>query len=100
MSAISYVEVFQGVGRGGDPTATRAVLDRLLAVVPILPFSMIEATRCATIREHLLAQGRRVRARELDLMVAATAIEHDLVLVIRNVRDYRDVPNLRRHDIA
>lgn len=62
--------------------------------MPVLPFSVAEARRCAGIRRTLRSQGRRVSTRALDLMIAATAIEHQLVLVTRNVRDYRDVPGL------
>ena len=36
--------------------------------------------RCTGFREMLRVQGRRVNQRALDLMIAATALEHDLVL--------------------
>ena len=43
-------------------------------------------------------QGKRVGQRALDLIVAATAIEHDLVLVTRNVRDYADIPQIKLYE--
>ncbi|HUZ03134.1 MAG TPA: hypothetical protein VMU89_22540, partial [Thermomicrobiaceae bacterium] len=52
------------------------------------------ARRCAELREELRRQDRRVRARALDLMVAATALQYDLTLVTRNIADYDDVPGL------
>jgi predicted nucleic acid-binding protein len=59
------------------------------------PFGRAEAQRCAEIREVLRSEGKRVRQRALDLMIAATALEHDLTLVTNNAADYQDVPGLR-----
>jgi predicted nucleic acid-binding protein len=40
--------------------------------------------------------GRKaVKARALDLMNAAIALEHDLILVTRNIEDYKDIPDLK-----
>lgn len=35
---------------------------------------------------------------DLDLLVAATAVRHDLVLVTRNLRDFADLPGLTVED--
>ena len=45
-------------------------------------------------RVQLRSQGRSVRNRALDLLIAATAIQHNLTLVSRNADDYRDIPGL------
>lgn len=94
MSIVPYMEAFQGTLREPDPVASQAQLDILVASVPILPLSDAVARRCARLRETLREQGRRVGSRALDLIVAATALEHELILVTRNVRDYRDIPGL------
>jgi predicted nucleic acid-binding protein len=62
--------------------------------VPVLPFDLAIARRTARLRADLAAQGRRTRTRALDLIVAATALEHGLTLVTRNKADYQDIPNL------
>jgi tRNA(fMet)-specific endonuclease VapC len=95
MSAVSYMEASQGIDRGPDADGKAAALAALATTVPVLPFSVPEARRCAAIRESFRRQGRRVNSRALDLMIAATAIEHGLILVSRNTRDYRDVPDLQ-----
>lgn len=100
ISAISYMEAFQGIGRGLDPDADEVALGAIVARIPILPFSQAEARRCASLRETLRDQGRRVNSRALDLLIAATAIEHELILVTRNLRDYRDVPGLSLYGSA
>ncbi len=45
----------------------------------------------------LLEQGRRLDRTysQPDLLIAATALEHDLTLVTRNVRDFEDIEGLR-----
>ena len=95
VSVITYMEVFQGIDREPDPAAAEVRLGHLLTVMTVLPISQQVARRCAFLRRALRQQGRRIGPRALDLLVAATSIEHDLTLVTRNFDDYRDVPDLR-----
>ena len=53
------------------------------------------AERAGEIRGELRARGRPVDHRTLDILVAATALHHDLTLVTRNIRHFSDVPHLR-----
>jgi len=55
------------------------------------------ARRCARLRLDLKNRGKRVRSRALDLITAATALEHGLTLVTRNTVDYHDIPGLTLH---
>lgn len=64
-------------------------------IVPVLPFSRSIAKRTAKLRLELRQQGRSVNNRALDLIIAATALEHDLTLVTRNRKDYDDIAVLR-----
>jgi len=94
ISIVTYMEVYQGVERSDEPKEAERQLASFLESVPLLPISPAVARRCAGLRETLRRQGRRVNNRALDLLIAATAIEHNLTLVSRNVRDYADVPGL------
>ena len=94
ISVITYIEIYQGVYRRPGPAATEA-LAGLMATTPVLPISLTVAERCARLRESLRRQGRRVNSRAMDLIIAATALEHDLTLVSRNVADYRDIAGLK-----
>ena len=91
------MEVYQGIMRAADRERAEAGFDAFVATTALLPFSPAVARRCAALREQLRQEGKRVRARALDLIVAATALEHDLVLVTRNRDDYADIPDLRLH---
>ena len=48
-------------------------------------------------REALKRQGKRVRPRALDLLIAATTLHYGLTLVTRNRDDYQDIPALHLH---
>lgn len=60
-----------------------ALVERLHAVYPITP---IIAQRAGALRGQFQAQG--IIRSAPDMLIAATAIEHQLVLATRNVRDF------------
>jgi predicted nucleic acid-binding protein len=94
VSIITRMEAWEGIYRAPDPRATERKYRAFSDAVPLLPFRTATATRCARLRHDLRQQGRSVRARALDLMIAATALEYGLTLVRRNRPDYRGIPNL------
>lgn len=88
ISIVTYMEVYQSTLRSEDPTQAEARLREFLSAVPVLPFSPSTARRCAVLREQLTRQGKRVRRRALDLLIAGTALEHNLTVVTRNREDF------------
>ena len=94
ISAITHMEVLDGVLGRTDSAMARADVNVFVTSVAVLPFSLREVERCAQLRTDLRRRKRAIRARFLDLMIAATTISHGLALVTRNVADYRDVPGL------
>lgn len=98
ISIITYMEVYQGTPRSLDPERAQEQFERFLAVVSTLALSPAVARRCARLREELKRHGRRVRYRALDLVIAATALEHGLQLVTRNLADYADIADLALYE--
>jgi tRNA(fMet)-specific endonuclease VapC len=94
ISIVTYMESYQGTFRRPDPIASQTQAASIIGRIPVLPFSLETAERCARLRHDLSTQGRRVRSRVLDLMIAATALEYNLALVTRNRADYEDIPGL------
>jgi predicted nucleic acid-binding protein len=94
ISIITYMEAYQGVLRSSDPENAAHRFDALLRAIRLVSITTAVARRCAGIREDLRSKGRRVKSRALDLLIAASAIEHGLTLVTRNAADYRDIPGL------
>ena len=95
ISIITYMEAYQGVERSPHPEEAQNKLSALLDSLPVVSLSPAVAQRCARLRETLRKQGKRVNARSLDLIIAATALEYNLTLVTRNTEDYADVPGLK-----
>jgi tRNA(fMet)-specific endonuclease VapC len=95
LSVISYLEIVEGVEAGATPHRARLGLRSFLRGTRMLVVSRPIAERAAAIRLDLRRQRRQVHERALDILVAATAIEHGLVLVTRNTRDYADIPGLQ-----
>jgi tRNA(fMet)-specific endonuclease VapC len=98
LSVVSFHEQVLGchtyIGRArtsADVVRGHGMLGRLLsnyAAVSVLPF---DAAVAATF-DGLVA--RRVRVGTMDLRIAAIALTHGLILVTRNVRDFRQIPGL------
>lgn len=95
VSIITYMEAYQSTLRGADPVKADVQLAGFLSSVPVIPFSTSTARRCAALREHLAGEGKRVRQRALDLLIAATSLEYHLTLVTRNRDDFKDIPDLQ-----
>jgi len=100
ISIITYMEVYQGVVRSVNVKEARAKFQTFRRSVPVLPFSLTVAKRCAVLREQLKHEQKRVKSRALDLLNAAIAIEHNLTLVTRNIEDYQDIPGLELYPLA
>lgn len=88
LSVVSIGEIERGIARQRtrDPAfadALGAWLDRLLALYRdrILPFDVDSARRWGRLSARLGNNGA-------DLIIAATAAEHGLTVVTRNVRDF------------
>jgi tRNA(fMet)-specific endonuclease VapC len=81
--------------RSPDLVAAEAAFNAFVEALVVLPLSVNVARRCAHLRHQLKQEGKRVNARALDLLIAATAMEHQLVLVTRNRDDYTDISGLR-----
>ncbi|MBV9099935.1 MAG: type II toxin-antitoxin system VapC family toxin [Candidatus Dormibacteraeota bacterium] len=80
-SVVTRCELYAG------RTTREAVIDRLLAPYDELPIDRAIAQRAGRLRG-----GTFIRTP--DALVAATAIEHRLTLLTRNVRDYAEVRGL------
>jgi len=65
---------------------------RLLEALPSIPFGSAEAQRAANLRSKLSRIGKPIGP--YDLLIAATALEHQLTIVTHNLREFRRVEGL------
>lgn len=93
ISIITYFELYEGVVYGHDPVRAQSRLGDLLRKMDVLPVTITIARRTAILSGSLRALGQLIPSS--DLLIAATAIEHDLTLVTGNRRHFDRVPGLR-----
>jgi tRNA(fMet)-specific endonuclease VapC len=95
ISIINYAEVYHRIYGGRDPKAGDRTFRKLLRTMNVLGVSRTVARRAATIGSHLRSQGKPLALP--DLLIAATALQYDLILVTRNLRHYQRIPDLKLH---
>lgn len=96
VSAITVGELFTWAGRRGVSPTRLIAIRELLSNTAIIDVTTVIAEQFGTLRAALLDSGRI--APEMDLLIAATALAHNLTLVTHNTRDFDYVPGLRLQD--
>ncbi|MCX7016270.1 MAG: type II toxin-antitoxin system VapC family toxin [Candidatus Sumerlaeota bacterium] len=96
ISAITKAELLYGARHSARPAANLRLLDSLFAVFVSLPFDDPCAEHHAAIRADLSARGQLIGPH--DLLIAATALAHDLTLVTHNTKEFSRVIGLRIED--
>lgn len=101
IAAVTAAELLFGVERAG--TAARrarrgAFVEGLLAIVPTIPFGLLEARRHAQLWADLTRKGKPIGPH--DLVIAATALAHDFGLATLNATEFGRVPGLRLVETA
>ena len=96
VSVITVGELYTWALRASaPPRRLQSLLDLLNDITPLDITSQI-AHKFGEVRTSLLDVG--TPAPDLDLLIPATALVHNLTLVTHNTRDYANVPGLRVHD--
>jgi tRNA(fMet)-specific endonuclease VapC len=94
--SVVEAELYHGATKYGRPTRRKAALDAFLAPFHSLPFDSACVPQYARIRDHLERRGSRIGAN--DLLIAAIALTHDLIVVTHNSDEFRRVPGLPVED--
>ena len=93
ISLITYGELYEGSYYAKAPQLALAALDDFLIDKEIVPLSQAVIERFAILRGQLPRIVRQ-QVGDMDLLIAATAMEHGLTLLTLNVRDFQLVPGL------
>lgn len=96
ISAITLGELSTWASRKKASPRRLAMLQALLSDVVVLDVDARVAGRFGQLRAALLDAGRPTP--EMDLLIAATALEHGLALVTHNVADFANIPGLKIED--
>ena len=95
ISIITYGEIYEGIYFGRNPDHSERVFQQFLRSVHVLPLNRLIMRRFAMLRGNLRSQGMSVN--DPDLLIAATAMFHDLSLVTGNTRHFDRIPDLKIH---
>ncbi|PNW39149.1 UNVERIFIED_CONTAM: twitching motility protein PilT [Euhalothece sp. KZN 001] len=94
ISSITMMELHYGLALNPKRAEkVQPIITSFLSSVMILPFGISEAEQTAKIRAKLKSQGQPIGA--YDLLIAATALQNNLIMVTSNQREFERVGNLQ-----
>ena len=94
ISIVTYGEVYDGIEQSADPAA-EVGFRLFLHEVAVRPLGKHIIRQFFRTRRDLRRRG--IPLEDPDLLIAATALHHDLTLVTRNRRHFERVPGLKLH---
>ena len=93
ISSVTWTEILSGIKTMPDGKRKTSLFDYFIESVQkqfeILPFDARATNIYSDLYEQLKTKGKP--AQRFDLMIAATAISNNLILVTRNVSDFTDI---------
>lgn len=93
LPAIVLFELEYGIAKSTSPEKCRAQLTLLCESVNILPFGQKETVIAADIRFKLERAGTPIG--QYDILIAATAVSHNGVLVSNNTKEFERIADLK-----
>jgi tRNA(fMet)-specific endonuclease VapC len=93
ISIVTLGEVLEGAYLFPDPAAQLTRFRQFLADFPVVTLTEPIMERFARQRATLRQRGMLIP--DFDLLIAATALHHDLTLLTRNARHFGRIPDLQ-----
>jgi tRNA(fMet)-specific endonuclease VapC len=91
ISVITMYEIQRGL-KARAAKKQQAAFDELCRSSTVLPVDDMVASRASTIYADLTSRGELIG--DADILIAATALVHQMSLVTNNVRHFRRIPGL------
>ncbi len=92
-SSVCVGELYYGAAKSQKRAERKAEVDQLRATLPSVSLGNAEMERFGNLKASLEARGERLA--DADLMIAATALGHNLVVVTGNLRHFERVGGLQ-----
>lgn len=96
ISSVTAFELAVGVKRCSQPERERKKLEKLFAVIAVLPFDQVAADSAAAVRHELETAGRKIGP--YDLLIAGQALGSKRTLVSHNTREFSRISALQLID--
>ncbi|MBN1673375.1 MAG: type II toxin-antitoxin system VapC family toxin [Kiritimatiellae bacterium] len=95
-SALCQAELLQGLEQRGSEKYWRRYRELLAERYSVLPFDAVAAASFGSLAAELKRMGRPKPT--IDLLIAATAKRHGLIVATLNAKDFKDIPGLAVED--
>ena len=92
ISVITYGEMVYGARKSRQTERNLATAHRVAEIYPMLPVTQAVIETFAGLRANLETAGTALD--DMDLLIAATALSHNLALVTNNEKHFSRVPGL------
>ena len=96
ISIMTVGELYYGALRSARPERNRDICQAFIDRVTIVPLDQPVMARFAEIKATLAARGDILE--DPDLLIAATALQHDVPLVTHNASHFSRIPGLSLED--
>jgi tRNA(fMet)-specific endonuclease VapC len=96
VSTISKAEMYYGSAKSQTPERSREKQLDFLETIATLPFDELAAVEYGRLRRELEIAGTPIGGN--DMLIAASAIAHQLILVTHNTAEFARIPNLKLED--
>lgn len=96
LSTITIAELQYGVHKSSKVSQNQYALDQFLIPFSFLEFDTSAAQAYGSLRVMLESQGTPIGS--LDMLLAAQAIAHSLILVTNNTKEFSRIPQITLED--
>jgi tRNA(fMet)-specific endonuclease VapC len=93
VSDVSMFELYAGVDGYGIPKQRLEIIESFTTRISVLPFTTAIARIAGPLRYKLKTKGELIVA--YDILIAATALSHNLILMTNNAREFNRVMGLK-----
>ncbi len=94
ISTITEFELRYGLEQASKlKSKSKSIVEAILAEISILNFRSNEAIEAAKIRDFLRSSGKPIGP--YDVLIGATAVANDLILVTSNEKEFLRIPELK-----
>lgn len=93
LSVISVAELWEGVHFSREPKRSQTMLEEFLSGLVIVGLDEEVCKRFGHLRGSLRKLGKAIG--DFDLLIAATALQHNLILLTNNRKHFKDIAGLK-----
>ena len=93
VSIITIAELYEGITNSHDPDRSERTLTNFLRPFPVIQLDFAICRIFGTERARLRSTGTLIP--DMDLLIGATALRHNLTLLTNNRRHFGRLPGLR-----